>query len=246
MRTAVLISGGLDSAVLLAEEAARPGPGGPGSPGDNVFVQPIYVSVGLAWEEAERAALRELLVTEPLRGRARPLASLSVDMRDVYEAGHWAIEGKPPHYDTPDEDVYLPGRNIILLGKAGVYCAAASIERLVLGTLAHNPFPDATPAFRSAMAKALSLGLAHPLTIDAPYADTGKAEVIGRGTALGVPLRLTLSCMDPRKVRDVHFEPFEPRFVHCGVCSKCRERHDAFVEAGIADPTDYAVREYTS
>ena len=237
MRTAVLISGGLDSAVLLAEEAARP---------ENESVQPIYVSVGLAWEAAEQAALRQLLATEPLDSRARPLVSLSVDMRDVYEAGHWAIEGKPPRYDTPDEDVYLPGRNIILVGKAGVYCAAARIDRLVLGTLAHNPFPDATPAFRSAMAKALSLGLAHPLTIDAPYADTGKAEVIRRGTALGVPLRLTLSCMDPRKVRDVHFEPFEPRFVHCGVCSKCRERHDAFVEAGIADPTDYAVREYTS
>ena len=254
MRTAVLISGGLDSAVLLAEEAARPGPGGPG---DNIFVQPIYVSVGLAWEAAEQAALRELLATEPLGSRARPLVSLSVDMRDVYEAGHWAINGKPPHYDTPDEDVYLPGRNVILLGKAAVYCAAARIERLVLGTLAHNPFPDATPAFRSAMAKALSLGLAHPLTIDAPYADAGKAEVIRRGTALGVPLRLTLSCMDPQKVRKVRevrevreplepLEPFEPQFVHCGVCSKCRERHDAFVEAGMADPTDYAVREYTS
>ena len=236
MRTAVLISGGLDSAVLLAEEAARPGPGGPG---DNIFVQPIYVSVGLAWEAAEQAALGELLAAAPLGNRARPLVSLSVDMRDVYEAGHWAIEGKPPRYDTPDEDVYLPGRNVILLGKAAVYCAAAGIERLVLGTLAHNPFPDATPAFRSAMAKALSLGLAHPLTIDAPYADAGKAEVIRRGAALGVPLRLTLSCMNPRKARG-------PLFLHCGTCSKCRERHDAFVEAGMADPTDYAVREYTS
>ena len=66
--------------------------------------------------------------------------------------------------------MYLPGRNVVLLGKAGVYCAAARIDRLVLGTLAHNPFPDATPAFRSAMAEALSLGLAYPLTIDAPFA----------------------------------------------------------------------------
>jgi 7-cyano-7-deazaguanine synthase len=233
MHTAVLISGGLDSAVLLAEEAARGG------------VQPIYVSVGLAWEAAEQAALRELLATEPLRGHTRPLVSLTVDMRDVYEAGHWAIEGKPPGYQTPDEDVYLPGRNITLLGKAGVYCAAAGIDRLVLGTLAHNPFPDATPAFRSAMATALSLGLSHPLTIEAPFAGAGKAEVVRRGAALGVPLRLTLSCMAPkRKVQRV--EPPEPLFVHCGTCSKCRERHDAFLEAGMADPTDYAVREYTS
>jgi len=49
-----------------------------------------------------------------------------------------------------------------------------------------------------------------------------------------VPMQLTLSCMSPVKGG------------HCGTCSKCRERHDAFLEAGIADPTDYAVREYTS
>ena len=152
-------------------------------------------------------------------------------MRDVYAATHWAVEGRPPAYHTPDEDVYLPGRNIILLGKAGVYCAAASIDRLVLGTLAHNPFPDATPAFRSAMARSLSLGLAHPLEIDAPFAHLGKAEVIRRGAALGVPFALTLSCMNPV----VSGVPAR----HCGACSKCRERHDAFLEAGVADPTDY-------
>jgi 7-cyano-7-deazaguanine synthase len=127
--------------------------------------------------------------------------------------------------------VYLPGRNIILLGKAGVYCAVAQIGRLVLGTLEHNPFPDATPAFRAALARALSLGLAHDLQIDAPYAGTSKADVIRRGVALSVPLDLTLSCMSP-----VAGDP--P--VHCGTCSKCRERHDAFVDAGIADTTHYA------
>jgi 7-cyano-7-deazaguanine synthase len=83
-------------------------------------------------------------------------------MRDVYAATHWAMQGRPPAYHTPDEDVYLPGRNVILLGKAAVFCAASGIDRLVLGTLAHNPFPDATPEFRTAMAHALSLGLAHP------------------------------------------------------------------------------------
>ena len=156
MSTAVLLSGGLDSAVLLAEEAAR---------GD---AQPVYVSVGLAWEAAERAMVTAFLASPIVHGRVRPLVSLSVDMRDVYAATHWAVEGNPPEYHTPDEDVYLPGRNIVLLGKACVYCAAARIDRLVLGTLGHNPFPDATPAFRAAMASALSLGLAHPLRVDAP------------------------------------------------------------------------------
>jgi 7-cyano-7-deazaguanine synthase len=226
MATAVLLSGGLDSAVLVADEAAA------------AEVQPIYVSVGLAWEAAEKAIVARFLASAPLQARGsrvRPLVSLSVDMRDVYAATHWAMAGRPPGYDTPDEDVYLPGRNVILLGKASIFCAASGIDRLVLGTLAHNPFPDATPAFRSAMAHALSLGLAHPPQIDAPSAGTSKADVIRRGAALGVPFDLTLSCMNPRQ---------DPRnaasAVHCGECSKCRERHDAFVEIGVADPTEYA------
>jgi 7-cyano-7-deazaguanine synthase len=228
--TAVLLSGGLDSAVLLAEEAARAA----GEP-----VQPIYVSAGLAWEGAERQIVSRLLAAPPMVGRVRPLASLSVDMRDVYAATHWSMTGRPPAYHTPDEDVYLPGRNIILLGKAGVYCATAGLGRLVQGTLAHNPFPDATPEFRSAMARALSLGLAHDVHIDAPYAGTLKAEVIRRGVELGVPFELTLSCMSPADPQGAHETPG-----HCGACSKCRERHDAFVEAGVHDPTPYAEQRF--
>ena len=175
MPTAVLLSGGLDSAVLVAEEAVRD------------EVQPIYVSVGLAWEQAERDAVARFLESAALP-RVRPLVSLGVDMRDVYSATHWAITGRPPGYHTPDEDVYLAGRNVVLLGKAGVFCASAGIGRLLMGTLDHNPFPDATPAFRAAMGTALSLGLAHPIEVDAPYALIGKAEVIRRGGAAGVPL----------------------------------------------------------
>jgi 7-cyano-7-deazaguanine synthase len=208
--------------VLLCEEAAR------------AEVQPIYVSVGLSWERAERDMVDRFLAAVG-GARIRPLATLSIDMRDVYPSTHWALVGRPPAYHTPDEDVYLPGRNIVLLGKAGIFCAAAGIGRLMLGTLDHNPFPDATPQFRAAMADALSKGLAHALAIEAPYAHVGKAEVIRRGGALGVPLELTLSCMNP-----VADNPAR----HCGLCSKCRERHDAFLEAGVRDPTDYVDARY--
>jgi len=220
MSTAVLLSGGLDSAVLLADEAAR---------GET---HPIYIGAGLAWESAERAILARLLESSPFRGRTRPLVSLAVDMRDVYAATHWSVTGQAPAYHTPDEDVYLPGRNIILLSKAGVFCAAAGIDRIVIGTLDHNPFPDATPAFRESIAKTLSLGLAHVLRVDAPYAASSKADVIRKGLALGVPFEHTLSCMKPAGEQ------------HCGTCSKCRERHDAFLEAGVADPTTYESLEF--
>src|SRR5262249_13282424 len=231
MSTAVLMSGGLDSTVLLADEAAR----------DDV--QPIYVSTGLAWEDAERSVVVKLLDTLASPHRIAPLVVLAIDMRDVYDATHWAIEGRPPDYHTADEEVYLPGRNIVLLGKAGVYCAAAHIPRVVIGTLAHNPFPDATPEFRRAMSRALSLGLDYALDVDAPYADLSKAGVIRRGASLGVRLELTLSCMNPVSAAPSSQHP-APCTRHCGLCSKCRERHDAFLEAGIEDLTEYVDSRY--
>jgi 7-cyano-7-deazaguanine synthase len=196
------------------------------------------VSVGLAWEACELKAAEQFLDRAHLD--AAPLARLTVDMTDVYSPSHWARTGHAPAYDTPDEDVYLAGRNIVLLGKAGVFAAARKASRLVIGTLDHNPFPDATPGFRAAMAQALSLGLAHAIEIAAPFASVEKAAVIRRGAALGLPLEFTLSCMNPPPSADG--APAR----HCGLCSKCRERHNAYLDAKIADPTDYADRVYTS
>lgn len=188
-------------------------------------VKPVYVSVGLAWEHAERAMLGRLLPS--LGPRVAPAAQLTVDMRDVYPAAHWAVRGTPPDYDSPDEEVYLEGRNIVLLSKAAVLAAREGITRVALGPLAGNPFPDATGEFFTAMARALSIGLDHPIDVVTPLAALHKADVIKLGVSLGVPLELTMSCMNPQGE------------AHCGQCSKCRERRDGFREAGIPDPTRY-------
>ena len=184
------------------------------------------MSCGLAWEQEELAIAERLLATPAYRG-AQPIARLTFTVADLYPANHWALTGTPPAFDTPDEDVYLTGRNLALLTKAGVHCAQRRISRIAIGTLAGNPFPDATPDFFKTLAKAMSLGLAHQITVDAPFMQMHKSDVIRLGRELGVPFELTLSCMNPKDG------------VHCGECSKCRERRDAFREAGIEDPTSY-------
>lgn len=201
----VLFSGGLDSAVLLALERQTFFP-----------VWPIHVRAGLAWEAAEVEATARLLASPPLAGRIEPLITLTVDMRDVYPADHWAVRGKPPAYNTPDEDVYLEGRNIVLIAKAAVVCARLGVDRLALGPLAGNPFPDATPEFFASMSRAMSLGLARSLNIVAPLSTLRKEDVVRMGLEHGIPLELTVSCMNPSDGQP------------CGRCSKCRERDDAF------------------
>jgi 7-cyano-7-deazaguanine synthase len=158
---------------------------------------------------------------------------LALPVDDVYPQTHWALRGAPPGYDAAAEDVYLAGRNIALLAKAAIYAAHAHITRIVLGILRGNPFPDATPEFFSAMARALSLGLDQRVEIDYPFLSRDKTDVIALGASLRVPFELTMSCLNPAGER------------HCGECTKCRERRDAFVASGIPDPTTYgaAVRQ---
>ena len=153
--------------------------------------------------------------------------TLHADMRDVYPATHWAVRGAAPAYDTPDEDVYIEGRNIVLLAKASVFMARAGLTTVLIGPLAGNPFPDASESFFRTMGTALSTGLAAPISIEAPLSRMHKADVIKLGATLGVPMELTLSCMQPSGGR------------HCGQCSKCRERIEGFRDAGVPDPTAY-------
>src|SRR5687768_1113090 len=216
---AVLFSAGLDSAVLLADAAAR-----------FEGAQPIYVSAGLAWEPQERAMAALFLSSLPSTAQIQPLVTLEVTMRDVFPASHWAIRGDAPGFDTPDSDVFIDGRNIILLSKAGVFAARAGLSRILIGPLSGNPFPDASPEFFAAMARALSLGLGTGIEIDAPFLSLNKADVIRLGLKRNVRLELTLSCMQPVDG------------MHCGQCSKCRERRDAFRDAGVEDPSPYASR----
>jgi len=213
-RLAVLCSGGLDSAVMLVEQAKT-----------GAAVYPIYVRCGLAWEEEERKSLDRFLreIRSPNIGR---VVVLDFPMNDVYGQAWYSSGVGIPGYHEADQLWEIPGRNMILLSKSAVWCALNSIEAIALGILCSNPFPDATQRFFAAAAEALTLALGHPIRILRPFDRLHKADVIRLGQNL--PLHLTLSCASPVRAK------------HCGRCGKCRERIEAFAAGGVEDQTEYA------
>lgn len=216
---AVLVSGGIDSAVLVAE-AARAYPA----------VYPLYVEVGSAWEPAERAYLERFLAAVAAPA-LRPLTVLAQPVADLY-GDHWSLTGDGvPGADTPDDAVFLPGRNVLLLAKPLLWCLLNGVRELATAPLASNPFPDATPEFYADFAAVVgrAMGMPGGVRVLRPYADLGlhKADVLRRGA--GLPLGLTFSCVRPE------------RGGHCGRCNKCAERRAGFRDAGLIDPTEYGL-----
>lgn len=210
----VLVSGGLDSCVLAADLARR-----------RRAVYPLFIRQGLLWEETEIYWLRRFLESLKLDG-LQTLTVLDVPVADLY-GKHWSTTGEAvPGAETEDAAVYLPGRNLLLLTKAAVFCAMREIPEIALGILGMNPFPDATPEFFGRMESALASALDFPIRITRPFSGLTKKAVTEMGRDL--PLELTFSCINPRG-RD-----------HCGDCNKCAERQKGFREAGIEDRTVYA------
>jgi 7-cyano-7-deazaguanine synthase len=215
---AVLVSGGLDSAILLAESLGRCS-----------AIYPLYVRFGLTWETAELRYLRRFLEavhTEALR----PLTLLDMPVADLY-GRHWSLTGDGvPGADTPDEAVFLPGRNLLFLCKAMLWCHLHRVPAVALAPLSSNPFPDATPSFFAACEAVVNQAVGGRVQVLQPYLGLHKKDVLRRGRHL--PLEWTFSCIRPRGAPG--------RELHCGTCNKCAERQQGLREAGLEDPTPYA------
>ena len=204
-------------------------------------VYPVFIREGLIWERSELSRLRRFLravTTSPSAGQPRrrfatiiqPLAVLRLPIADLYGA-HWSITGhRVPDAKTPDQAVYLPGRNLLLLSEAAVFCTRHCVGTIALGSLGHNPFADATPKFFRDFSRAASVALGHRLRIITPFRTLTKIQVVRRGARLDLPLHLSFSCLSPR------------RGLHCGRCNKCAERQRAFRKAGVEDKTGYTSR----
>jgi len=210
---AVLVSGGLDSAVLVAESLEQ-----------RPAVWPIYVQFGLFWETAELQHLRHFLdaIRTPV---LRSLTVLNMPVADLY-GEHWSLTGVDvPAAGTPDDAVYLPGRNVLLLSKAMLWCHLHGIPTLALAPLESNPFPDATQNFFADYEAIVNRAIGGEVRVVQPYRGLHKEAVLHRGRHL--PLQWTFSCIRPQEGR------------HCGACNKCAERRTAFHRARCPDPTDY-------
>jgi len=213
-----MISGGVDSAILLVHLLDH-----------GYRVQPIYVSMGCAWDVSERRAVGRFVnaLDDTLDDDViLPVVDLAMPVGDLY-GDHWSITSQGvPDESTPDEAVYLWGRNPLLLVKPVLWCQQNDIAELALGTLASNPFADASQEFFEQFAAALATATETDVTILRPLADRTKTQILALGAQL--PLELTFSCLAPDEGR------------HCGRCNKCAERAQALVSLPGGDPTLYA------
>lgn len=220
-----LAGGGVDSGLMmaLALQAGR----------RRVF--PLYVRQGALWEDAEEAALRRFLAELPARlapppaaGLLAPLHVMRLELPREY-ASQWALDPRsaPPAAASPDEAVYLPGRNLALLFQGALLAQSLGAHALQLGLLAGNPFPDSRPAFLRSFEQTFALATGgYRVRIETPLAARRKPDVLRQAAPL--PLEHTFSCLRPSGPRP------------CGQCNKCAERRRGFHAAHLPDPTVYA------
>jgi len=210
---AVLLSGGLDSTITLMMVAEK---------SRSVF--PLYIKCGLTWENEELEAAKK--ICNWFDDKVAPLVQIDLPVAPIYGA-HWSLTGqKVPSADSPDEAVFLPGRNLLLLTVAGLWCRQHDVTRLAIGVLDSNPFADAAQGFFTKLEDLLNIYGPPEVRIIRPLAGMSKTAIMHWGRRL--PLEETFSCIAPIDGR------------HCGRCNKCAERQRAFQEAGIPDRTLYA------
>jgi 7-cyano-7-deazaguanine synthase len=133
---------------------------------------------------------------------------------------------------------YVPARNTIMLSLALAWAEVLGSRDIFVGVNAvdYSGYPDCRPDYIAAFEMMANLATKAAvegawLTLHAPLIDLSKAEIIRRGSALGVDYSLTVSCYQADRNGQA-----------CAVCDSCRLRHEGFAVAGITDPTGYFVK----
>jgi 7-cyano-7-deazaguanine synthase len=216
MKVVVLLSGGMDSVTALHDAAAD-----------------HEVAAALSFDYGAKHNAREL-----------PFAKWHADRLDVphlviplsFIGAHFASDllasgGAIPkgHYEEETmKKTVVPFRNGIMLSVAAGFAESRGARGLVIAAHSgdHAIYPDCREEFMRSMADAIRLGTYAEIEVLRPFIATDKAGIARRGSELGVDFSRTWSC-------------YEGGEIHCGECGTCVERREAFLLAGIPDPTSY-------
>ena len=222
----VLLSGGLDSATVLAIARER-------------GFAPNALSFRYGQRHEQEIEAARLVASQ-----------IGVERHAVVDIDLGAFGGSALTADIPvpkdrDDDAigagipitYVPARNTIFLAIALGWAETLGADDIFIGVNAvdYSGYPDCRPEFLQAFERMANLATkaatedGRRLTVHAPLLELTKAEIVRRGTSLGVDFRLTRSCYDP----DEHGAA-------CGRCDACHLRLRGFAEAGIEDPAPYA------
>ena len=219
-KAVILLSGGLDSATVLAMAKAE---------GFELYAlsfnygQRHSCELEAARQVAAAAGARHLVMEIILRSWGG--SALTDDAIAVPDAAD--SHGIPA--------TYVPARNLIFLSFATAWAEVLGARDIFIGvnSVDYSGYPDCRPAFISSFAETARLGTAAvdenwKYEIHAPLQNLTKSEIIRAGVALGVDYRLTTSCYHP-----------DAEGRSCGRCASCALRIAGFAEAGVADPTRY-------
>jgi 7-cyano-7-deazaguanine synthase len=223
----VLLSGGLDSATTLA--VAR----------DRAF---DCHAISFDYGQRHRFEL------DAARRVASSLGAASHDIvridTSVFGDTSLTGDGPAPMKDRSSAEIgagipdsYVPARNLVFLsfGVAAAEAKGASHVFIGANAIDYSGYPDCRPAFIESFGRTAALATkagveGSPISIEAPLITLTKAEIIKLGARLGVDYSVTHSCYDP-----------DDRGLACGRCDSCQIRRQGFADAGVPDPTPYAV-----
>lgn len=222
-KAVVLLSGGLDSTTVLAIAHA-----------EGYELHALAFAYGQRHErevEAARAVAQHYGVVQQ--------KTVHIDLR-AFGGSALTAEIEVPHERSLDDmahDIpitYVPARNTIFLSFALAYAEVNGADDIFLGINAidYSGYPDCRPEFLEAYERMANLATrattqdGRTMHIHAPLLHMSKAEIVRKGTELGVPYELTWSC-------------YEGRERACGVCDSCQLRLNGFAEAGLRDPIAY-------
>jgi 7-cyano-7-deazaguanine synthase len=218
----VLVSGGLDSMVsaALAREAGHP-----------------LLALSIDYNQRHQVELAAARRVAHVLGASRHVV-LPIDL-SAFGGSALTDEIAVPKYGVGSgiPVTYVPARNTVFLSLALAWAEAAGARALYIGVnaLDYSGYPDCRPEFIAGFEALAELATkagveGEGFRIHAPLQHMTKADIVREGMRLGLDLGLSWSCYDPATGG-----------VHCGMCDSCRLRHKGFDEAGVADPTAYAV-----